>query len=92
MPLYYFEIHDSFVITDQDGTELPGPVQARIAAVRFAGSYLHDHPDLVWDGHELHVQVFDEKRALLTTIIVSAADEWPMREQIARESKDREST
>ena len=92
MPRYYFDIHDSFVIRDHEGTDLPSKIDARVEGVRFTAAYLKDSPNLVWDGHQLRVLVFDEDRALLTTIHVSADDQAPMHEAVELEAKEDEPT
>lgn len=85
MPRFFFDVHDSFVSRDQEGTDLSSVVQARMEAVKFAGVHLSHEPELVWDGHELRVLVFDEERTLLTTVLISAADSPTMQERIGAE-------
>lgn len=47
---------------------------ARIQAVSFAGTYLRDHPDLVWDGKELRVITRGPNRAVVFTLVMLSVD------------------
>ena len=62
MPRFFFSLEDHEGDIDHEGTELSGPVAARISAVTYLGEYLRDHPDLIWDGHRFAVLVEDENR------------------------------
>ena len=48
MPRYFFDLADHENTSDLDGTELVNDDAARAQAVTFAGSYLRDHPELVF--------------------------------------------
>lgn len=72
MPRYFFKTEDGQVHRDQDGTELSGLSAARVHAIRYAGDVMSNEPDVLWDGNEFHVEVSDEKGALLFTIICHA--------------------
>ena len=87
LPRFFFDVQDGFVSPDDTGTELPGVVQARMEAVRFAGVHLSHEPELVWDGRELRVLVFDENRTLLTTVLISAEDSPAMQERIEEDQR-----
>lgn len=74
MPLYYFDLDDHDAEPDPTGTDLTNDDAARVQAVVFAGEYLRDHPDLVWDGQEIRVVVRDADRRILMTVITLSAD------------------
>lgn len=74
MPRYFFDLADHETSADQSGTELPDGDTARVEAVRFAGTYLSDHPELVWDGKEIRVIARDENKQAIMTIIVLSVD------------------
>lgn len=72
MPRYFFNTDNHERDEDLEGTELAGPDAARVAAVMFAGEYLRDNPELVWDGRRFSVDVQDETRRPLLKITVEA--------------------
>lgn len=74
MPRYFFDLNDHERSPDETGTELPGLDAARVAAVKFAGDYLSDHPEIVWDGREQRVQVRQGNSNIVFTVIVLAVD------------------
>jgi hypothetical protein len=59
---------------DHDGVDLSTFSDARIEAVRFAGELLREKPQLVWMGEEVRVEVTDEERLLLFTVIAAGVD------------------
>ena len=87
LPRFFFDVHDGFVSPDDTGTELPSVVHARMEAVKFAGVHLSHEPELVWDGRELRILVFDKNRTLLTTVLISAEDSPAMQEQIEEDQR-----
>lgn len=75
MPRYFFDIRDGRDIIDDDGTELPDLNAARVAAVNFAGEALADVGGEFWvDDHEWRVDVSDEDRVLLFTLVFMAVE------------------
>ena len=74
MPRYFFDLADHETSRDDTGTELADAGAARVQAVIFCGSYLRDHPELVWDGKELRIIVRDEDRRTIFTVIVLSVD------------------
>lgn len=74
MPRYYFSVEDHVRLEDDEGQELAGPAEARVAAIVFAGDYLSDDPGLVWDGNVFKVVVTDAARQMVVTIEVHAVD------------------
>ena len=72
MPLYFFNLYDHVRDIDNDGIDLAGPDSARIQGVIFAGDYLSDHPELVWDGKPMVVEVRDDAGQILINVTVRA--------------------
>ena len=75
MPRYFFNIQNQETLPDKEGNELAGPDAARIAAVTFAGEYVRDHPDMIWDGHRFAVEVRDSSDAVVFRVVVAAEDD-----------------
>jgi hypothetical protein len=74
MPLFHFNLADHVTDADVEGTELRDAAEARIEAIVFAGAYLRDNPDMVWDGHEFRVEVTDDTGAPVFTVVVRTID------------------
>ena len=74
MPIYHFEIADHVLLRDPEGTELASPGEARIEAIRFAGAYLADHPELLGDGRRFEVMVSDDSGGRIVTIAIEALE------------------
>ena len=74
MPRYFFHTADGSRQRADEGTELRDQHAARTEAVRFAGALMADRPDMIWDGHDFRVEVTDEARHLLFTIIMLGVD------------------
>lgn len=74
VPRYFFDLegHDQF--KDDEGTDLADDNAARVEAAVFAGSYLKDHPELLWNGHEIRVVVRDEAGSIVLTLVTLAVD------------------
>ena len=72
MPRYFFNLDDHKLDEDHEGTVLPDANEARIQAVVFAGDYLRDHPEIVWDGTRFKVAVVDEAGTVLLNVVVTA--------------------
>jgi hypothetical protein len=52
VPRYFFHVHDSVDLLDNDGTELAGPDEARVQAVVTAGELLRDVGGRFWNSPE----------------------------------------
>lgn len=74
MPRYFFDLADHQNDIDTSGTELQNADAARRQAVVFAGAYLRDHPELIWDGKEIRVIVRNSDDLTIFTVIVLAVD------------------
>ena len=77
MALYFFDICDGTRETDLTGSDCQSLDHARTQAIRFAGELLQHHSDLIWDGHDLSVEVFDEDRIPLFAVTTSARSLFP---------------
>ena len=86
MPLFYFDLSDGTHISDEDGTELEGVVEARVEGIRLAGACLQESPSLLWSADGFRVMVLDDKRTLLTTVTISAADTQTMEDRLRAEA------
>lgn len=73
MPRYHFDLSDGHLERDEAGTELPGPEEARLHAIRYAGEVLQSHPERL-GGKDLRVEVRSDSNLLLFTIIMLAVD------------------
>jgi hypothetical protein len=71
---YYFNLAGTVHDPDNDGLELANLGLAREYAVLAAAEYLRDHPDVVWLGEEFRLEVTDEARLVLFTLIVLGVD------------------
>lgn len=74
MPRYFFHRLDGGYDPDEEGTVCPDLPAARLEAILYAVSTVRDHPEHVWIGGELSVEVTDEAGVIVTTAIVSAHD------------------
>lgn len=74
MKRYYFDVADGFRDADLEGTELPGAASARAYAAAFAAQIIADDPQRLWDRNDLRIEVSDENRNLIATIVVLAID------------------
>ena len=77
MPRYFFNVHDGRAIRDSNGTELAGLDEARVAAVRFAGSILNESASHSWKDHVWHMEVANESGAVLLRFDFSARMSFP---------------
>lgn len=74
MPRYFFDLQDHELVIDDLGTELAHDEAARVQAVASCGEYLTDRPELIWDGRELRVHVYNEARTPLFVVAVLGID------------------
>jgi hypothetical protein len=71
---FFFNLAGAVHDPDNEGIELPNIGTARLEAVRFAAEYLRDRPEVVWLGDELRLEVTDENRMILFTLVVFGVD------------------
>jgi hypothetical protein len=71
---YFFNLAGAVHDPDNDGLELPSLGDARVMAAQHAGEVLRDRPGVVWEGEELRVEVTDENRLVLFTLITVGVD------------------
>lgn len=77
MARYFFDITDGTREEDQVGADFPSLEAARKQAIRFAGELLRDHSAMIWDGHDLKVEVSNGERVPLFAVIVSSMSLYP---------------
>jgi hypothetical protein len=68
--LFFFNLAGAVYDPDVVGVELPTMADARLHSTLFAGELLRDRPGLAWEGEELRVEVTDENRLVLFTLIL----------------------
>ena len=61
MPRYFFNVYDGHTSHDQDGTDLPGPYEARLMAIKLAGEILRDEAEKMMQHEALRIEVVDER-------------------------------
>lgn len=71
---YFFNLAGAVHDPDDEGHELENLGQARHQAVKFAGEYMRDRPEVVWLGDELRLEVTNSNRILQFTLIVLGVD------------------
>jgi len=71
---FFFNLAGAVYDPDNEGHELANVSVARIEAVKFAGEFLRDRPEVVWLGEEFRVEVTNGQRLLLFTVIVLGID------------------
>jgi hypothetical protein len=59
VPRYFFHVHDSVDLLDNEGTELTGPDEARVQAVVTAGELLRDVGGRFWNSPEWRLWVIE---------------------------------
>ena len=73
MPRYFFNLEGLPDPTDGVGTVLPGPEQARSAAVIHAGEMLRDIDGQFWGAPEWRMRVTDEQGATVCILSIKGA-------------------
>ena len=63
-------IHDP----DAEELEIATIGQARAIAAQYVGEVIRERPDSVWAGEEVRLEVTDERRLVLITIVVFGVD------------------
>lgn len=74
MVRYYFHTEDGRVCPDEEGTELPSLVAARVEAVRVLGDILKEDPGEVLRTGALRVTVTDKAGLIFFALDLSAID------------------
>ena len=74
MARYFFNLAGAVYDPDNQGFDLPTLGDARVMAAKHAGEVLRDRPGVVWAGEELRVEVTDENRLVMFTLIVVGVD------------------
>lgn len=59
MSLFYFHTQTDTRVTDDEGTELDGPVEARRQAINTCGQMMQDAPEGFWGSRPWTVTVTD---------------------------------
>jgi hypothetical protein len=60
MPRYFFNVHDGRSLLDQDGTELSGPDEARVMAIKLFGEIFRDEAESIRLDAAWRIAVLDE--------------------------------
>ena len=74
MPRYFFHCADGVRIPDDVGVVLPSEAAAHLEAIAFAGETLRDQPQELWNKGNWRVEVTDEAKRLLFTVITFAVE------------------
>jgi hypothetical protein len=74
MARYFFNQIDGEFKVDDRGLEFESLDRARLEAVRYAGEVMRDHPTLAWAGEDFRIEVTDENKLVLFTVIVVGVD------------------
>lgn len=75
MPRYFFDVVDHGRENDEEGMDLPDNAAARVAAITYAGSVIHNEPDLLDGATPLRIEVTDDSGKPVCKIITSVIDE-----------------
>jgi hypothetical protein len=71
---FFFNLAGAVHDPDNLGYELATMSDARMMAAKEVALTLHDRPDLAWRGEEVRLEVTDEHRTLLFTVVVMGVD------------------
>ena len=71
---YFFNQANGELKVDSEGIEFTTIHEARLEAVRYAGEVIRDHPTLIWMGEDFRVEVTDEDKLVMFTVIVVGVD------------------
>ena len=74
MMLCYFNLAGAVYDPDVEGHEMQDIGHARVAAAQFLADVLKEKPELAWKGEELRVEVTNDDRLILCTVIVLGID------------------
>jgi hypothetical protein len=70
MPRFYFHTETDVRMTDHEGMELEGFVDARKEAIRTCGQMMRDAPEVFWGSRPWNVSVTDAGGLILWVIYV----------------------
>jgi hypothetical protein len=71
---FFFNLAGAIHDPDNVGVELADMGAARVYSALHAAEIIRDQPELVWSGAEVRVEVTDEDRLVLFTVIVLGVD------------------
>jgi hypothetical protein len=71
---FFFNLAGAVHYPDNLGYQLATMSDARMMAAKEVALTLHDRPDLAWRGEEVRLEVTDEHRTLLFTVVVMGVD------------------
>lgn len=74
MPHYFFHRLDGGFDIDREGAELKDAREARLEAILYAAGTVRDHPEMVWDGGEMRIEVTDDDGRVVSTVVVMSID------------------
>ena len=77
MERYFFDITDGTREEDLIGSVFLSLEEARTQAIMFAGELLRDHSHMIWDGHDLKVEVSNGARVPLFAVVMSSVSLFP---------------
>ena len=73
MSLFFFHTQTDTRFTDEEGTEIDGPVEARRQAIRTCGEMMRDAPEGFWGSRPWSVTVTDPAGLVLWDIHVDGS-------------------
>jgi hypothetical protein len=73
MARYFFDTADGDHDIDRDGVACADDAAARDAAIRYAGSLIHDQPALLAPDHALRVRTRDAAGRVIFTVTITVA-------------------
>ncbi len=71
---FFFNLAGAVYDPDNEGYELAGLPEARMLAAKEVALTLQDRPDVVWRGEEVRLEVTDEQRTVLFTVVILGVD------------------
>jgi hypothetical protein len=71
---YFFNLAGAIYDPDNEGIELPDLAAARHHAVLYAADVISGQPEIVWKGEEVRVEVTDEGRMIMFTVVTFGVD------------------
>jgi hypothetical protein len=72
--LCFFNVAGAIYDPDVKGVEVPTIGEARVLAAQHLAELIRDQPTVVWAGEEIRVEVTDETKLVLFTIIALGID------------------
>lgn len=87
MARYFFHVQTNVRISDQDGTELDGPIEARREAIRTCGEIMQGAPESFWDSRPWSVTVTDATGLILWEVFMDGFASAATTEQPSGQSR-----